>query len=43
MIKEWIARILEKRLDKKKREVIKLRWQKESLEKIKRQQEQHNN
>jgi len=34
---EWIKRLLEKRLEKKRQQVIKLRWRKEQLEKIKRE------
>lgn len=33
MILEWIQKILERRLNKKKQEVIRLRWQRADLEK----------
>ena len=31
MILEWIQKILSRRLDRKKQEVVRLRWQKEQL------------
>ena len=41
-IKAWIASFLQKRLDKKKRDVIKLKWQveaeKKKLEELKKRQ-----
>lgn len=35
MFKEWLTKILNRRLDRKKQEVTRLRWKKAYLEQIK--------